>query len=65
MFCLPLEAGDLSTPVQDLGVRLPLPSVSFHMSEPKQTLRVAEGTFPHVASEHSPFGSAGLRCRAD
>lgn len=52
VFCLPLEAGDLSAPVLAPRISLwetsssPHPSVSFHMSEPKQTLHVAKGTFP-------------------
>lgn len=52
VFCLPLEARVLPAPVHARRNSLwetsssLRPSVSFHMSQPKQTLHVAEGTFP-------------------
>lgn len=79
MFCLPHEAGNFSAPVSThrTSLRAPssllLPSVSFHISKPKQTLYVVEGTFScvwssrlvHGYSEHGPFGFMGLSCEVN
>lgn len=74
VFCLPLEAGDLSAPVLAPRISLwetsssPRPLCFIPHVQTKTDATCGQGNLSCVASafwEHGPFDSAGLRCRAD